>query len=741
MSPGRYNEGRRAIFAWRRRRKHSASELSYIHVDSKLHPAQPYTIAVAGSFTAEPLVPFFAFWERRLGVRFETVFAPYNQILQTLLDPGSVFAANRHGVNVILLRAADLARLPAGEPGMAETAAANAKQAADTIRAALPRFQVPLIVVACPSPEGASVGDAEEILRQSLGQLPGLHFFHHADVLSLYPVGQIHDPRAAEIAQIPYTEETYAALATVIVRRAHALTAAPYKVVAVDLDNTLWRGICGEDGPAGVVLDPPRRRLHEFLLAQREAGMLLVIASKNNFSDAQETFNAHPEFPLRLEHFATWRIDWNPKPVNLDSLAAELNLGLDSFIFLDDNPKECAEVASSCPGVLSIPLPPDIAELPAFLDHLWVFDHPAVTDEDRRRSELIAQSLEFSRAAQSSASLEEFLASLDLRVEVQPLDPERIPRAAQLTQRTNQFNTTTIRRTEAEIAALSRTPGVRIFTAEVSDRFGEYGLTGLVVVFTRLNELYVDSFLLSCRVLGRGVEHRILARLAELALDEGIYTVTVPFTSTARNAPARAFLESIRYGEAHEDNGGLLFRFPAVELQTLRWSPAPASPALPQPAAPRPAAARSFTDYAGIACSLRTPAQILAAARREAAAVQAPASAAAFATETEEKLARIWAELLQKPVEHSEANFFDLGGHSLLAVLLLMRIKEEFGVELAVDEVYSGSLTLGSLAAVIDARRLGAADPEEYQALLAEIASLSDEEVRALLERELDGER
>ncbi|MCX7602441.1 MAG: phosphopantetheine-binding protein, partial [Bryobacteraceae bacterium] len=394
----------------------------------------------------------------------------------------------------------------------------------------------------------------------------------------------------------------------------------------------------------------------------------------------------------------------------------------------------------SAPEVLSITLPANLEELPAFLAHVWAFDHPNVTEEDRRRAEMIARSLEFSRAAQSAASLDDFIASLNLRVDVQPLDPERLPRAAQLTQRTNQFNTTTIRRTEAEIAALAATPGVRIFTAEVSDRFGEYGLTGLAIVFTRLNELYVDSFLLSCRVLGRGVEHRILARLAELALDEGVYTVTVPFMPTAKNAPARAFLDSIPFGVRHEDNGGFVYRFAATELQTLRWTPSAAAP----PETPRASAAapqaRAFTGYAEIAASLRTPAQVLQAARQEAAGRHAPARAALFHSATEEKLARIWSELLQKPVTGPEANFFDLGGHSLLAVLLLMRVREEFGIELSVDEVYSGSLTLGSLAAVIEARQLGAADPDEYQALLAEIENLSDEEVRALLERELGQE-
>lgn len=704
-----------------------------------LHPAEPFRIAISASFTAEPLEPFLRFWGRRLNAPFEPVFAPYNQVLQTLLDPGSVFAANRHGVNVILLRAGDLAAQPAEGAERRERLAAHARELAAAVRSALPRLTVPLLFLLCPDPEGGQAAEAEEILGEGLSGARGLHFFRHAEILSLYPVAQVHDPRAAEIARIPYTEEMFAALATVIARRAHTLSAPPYKVIAVDLDNTLWRGICGEDGPQGVALDPPRRRLHEFLLAQRDAGMLLAIASKNNFEDVRETFDAHPEFPLRLEHFAAWRIDWNPKPVNLASLAAELNVGLDSFIFLDDNPKECAEVASSAPEVLSIALPANLEELPGFLAHIWAFDHPSVTEEDRRRAEMIARSLEFSRAAQSAASLDDFIASLNLRVDVQPLAPERLPRAAQLTQRTNQFNTTTIRRTEAEIAALAATPGVRIFTAEVSDRFGEYGLTGLAIVFTRLNELYVDSLLLSCRVLGRGVEHRLLARLAELALDEGVYTVTVPFMPTAKNAPARAFLDSIPFGVRHEDNGGFVYRFPAVELQTLRWTPSAAAPAEAPKAAPAAPAARAFAGYAEIALKLRTPAQVLRAVREEAAGRHA-AAPAAFATETEQKLARIWSELLQKPVEDPQANFFDLGGHSLLAVLLLMRVKEEFGVELSVDEVYSGSLTLAALAAAIEARQLGAADPEEYQALLAEIENLSDEEVRALLERELGQE-
>jgi acyl carrier protein len=254
----------------------------------------------------------------------------------------------------------------------------------------------------------------------------------------------------------------------------------------------------------------------------------------------------------------------------------------------------------------------------------------------------------------------------------------------------------------------------------VSDRFGDYGLVGAMIVGEQESRLTVDTFLLSCRALGRGVEHRMLAFLGELAAKRRLAHVNLELRTTPKNLPARQFVESLG------GSGDM-----TVEAaRTARWRPAvPAH----KSAAVRVPLNRLATkvDYARIAHLLSTPEQILAAVRGGRAPVATPGM-----TETESKLAEIWAELLNVNSISVTDNFFDLGGHSLLAVLLVVRVKEAFGVELPIDDVYSAGVTLAGLAAKIETYQLGGVNPDEYAALLAEIESLSEEEVRALLAQE-----
>lgn len=693
-----------------------------------LPTAEPFVFSIAASFTAEPLQASLLFWGRQLQTAFEVRFAPFNQLMQTLLDSASVFAGNRHGVNVLLIRFEDLG---AFSPEDAEALARAIGQAPEHSR-------VPLLVGLCPDSPGATPNSAaRERFIAHVRAIPGVQIIDADEIQRLYPVENWYDVSGDELGKIPFTELYFAALGTAIVRHAHALHNPPYKAVAVDCDNTLWLGVCGEDGAEGVRLDASRRALHEFLLAQREEGMLLCLNSKNNETDVWETFAAHPEFPLQPQHFAAWRLNWESKAANIASLAEELNFGADSFIFLDDNARETAEVAGSLPEVLSLTLPEESSALPAWLSHLWAFDHPVVTEEDRRRSVSYVQSLEFGRKLHSASNLEEFVASLGLRVDVSPLAAERFSRAAQLTQRTNQFNCTTIRRGEAELHALLQSGRHEIFTAEVSDRFGDYGLTGLLIIEKLDDEYRVDTFLLSCRVLGRGVEHRLLAFLGEHAEEDGIHRVTVPFTPSRKNRPAHDFLESIPEGVRVETQAGCDYSYEAKAIQGMRWRPARKSEVgEPRPAQAEPAQ-RGFLEFDRIARELRSPEEVLEAMRREArAALQAVTGDGAPQSDVERRLIAVWAEILQRNSVSVHDNFFDLGGHSLLAVLLLMRVKEEFGVELSVDDVYSGTLTLRELAQTIEARQMGDVPPEEYQALLAEIEGLSDEEVHALLAAE-----
>jgi FkbH-like protein len=664
-------------------------------------------IAISATFTAEGIQPGLAFWAGELGLEHEIRFAGFNQLFQELLDPAGLFARNRGGVNVALVRFEDWR--PAGIEG-------EARRLVEAIRAAAATFSAPLILVLCPPANGP----AERLVREGVAELAAVQVIGPAEIDSLYPVAEVHDPHADELGRLPYTPEYFVALATAVARKIHAIASRPYKVIALDCDDTLWAGICGEDGPEHVQLDPPRRALQEFMAARRSEGMLLALCSKNNEEDVIETFRAHPEMPLRLEDFAARRIDWERKGANLAGLAAELELGLDSFILVDDNPKECNEAQAGAPEVLALPLPADPAGIPAFLQHVWAFDRARVTDEDRRRAELYRQRAERQRAEQSAGNLEEFLAGLQLEIAITPMQPAQLARVAQLTQRTNQMNVTLVRRSEAEIQALD----AEVLAVEVKDRFGSYGLTGVAIFRCGAGALSVDTFLLSCRVLGRGVEHRMVARLGEIALERGLDRVEIPFVAGQRNRPAAMFLESI--GAGH----GLSAEAAAAVRYTV------ASAVVPVPTEPHAAPEIRRANYLKIATELRTPAAIL---ERIRAATRKPARAASDPprTQLERELAELWAALLNIPAVGVRDNFFELGGHSLLAVQLLSRVRQLYGVELSLEVVYTGEFTVVELAKAVELKEIEQSGAD-YQDLLQELDGLSDEEVRALLAEEQD---
>jgi FkbH-like protein len=690
-----------------------------------------------------------AFWAAELGLNQEIRFAGYGQLFQQLLDPASLFARNRGGFNIALVRFEDWR-----EAGVEDSVA----RFSDAVRSAAAAFASPLIVVVCPPTPANQPAFAalEGALSAAIADLPGVHIIPAEEIHARYPVAEVHDPLGADLGHLPYTPVFFAALATAVARRIHAIVTPPRKVIVLDCDDTLWKGICGEDGPQGIVIDPPHRALQRFMAERRHAGYLLALCSKNNEDDVLEVFRAHPGMPLGIGDFVARRIDWEPKSANLASLADELGLGLDSFILVDDSAKECTEVQAALPEVLALPLPSDPAGIPAMLSHVWAFDRARVTDEDRRRPELYAQRAERVRAERSAASLEEFLASLDLRIRIAPLEPADLPRVAQLTARTSQMNTTCQRRSEAEIGALCETEGWECLTVSVRDRFGDYGLTGVAIFRAVDDALTVDTFLLSCRALGRGVEHRMVARLGEIAQERQLAAVRIPFAASARNQPAWLFLRSMASPDSHG-----AFSLSADAAAQLRYRPAAVSGAA-KPLAnahgsershdrqgvvstngtssegqrPSERAIAAAVDYLKIATRLRDPEAVLAQIR---ATAQPRADGTRRLdpprTPVEQELAGLWAGLLNVPAVGIHENFFELGGHSLLAVQLLSRVRQVLGVELSLEVVYSGEFTVAELAKAVELKEIEQAGGN-YQELLSELEGLSDEEVRALLAEE-----
>ena len=705
------------------------------------------TLALTATFTAEALREPLAFWMKELGWSYEIQFAGYNQVFQELLDPRSLLRANRGGVNIVLIRLEDWVRFgDSALPDLAEIER-NAGELTGAIRSTASCLSSPLILCLCPaSPQflsdPARAAFHERMARsltQSVAGLSGVHLIPPAELDALYAVADVHDPHADELGHVPYTPLYFAALATTIVRKIHALRMTPYKVIVLDCDETLWKGICGEDGPQGVTLDTGRRALQEFMLRQHDAGKLLCLVSKNNQADVLDTFRLNPEMPLRLDHFVAWRINWQPKSENVADLAQELELGLDSFILVDDNPKECSEMEANRPEVLALALPADPDRIGPFLAHVWAFDHLRITEEDRRRTALYAQQLERGRAEKQAATLEEFLQSLQLEIRIAPMAPADLPRVAQLTQRTNQMNVTAVRRSEIEIQALAESGEAEVLTVQVSDRFGSYGLTGVMIYRIYPNSLTVDTFLLSCRVLGRGVEHRMLAALGKAAVQKKLPVVEVPFLTAARNLPARLFLESVglEYQQAEPDR--LWFRFPAEKAAGTVHKPTGA----PTPAAAAPKherkAAVSNIPYARIARELRDPQQILQQLQSQAQVRgQASSNYVPPRTELEQRLTEIWIEALHVSPIGIQDDFFDLGGHSLLAVQLMSQVRQEFGVDLSLELVYSGAFNIAELAEAIEVKEIEKNGGDRYAALIEELEALTDEEVRELLAKEGD---
>ncbi|NJR57183.1 MAG: HAD-IIIC family phosphatase, partial [Acaryochloris sp. CRU_2_0] len=394
-----------------------------------------------------------------------------------------------------------------------------------------------------------------------------------ADLTDLYPIDELHDAFADREAHIPYSSEFFTALGSSLARKVYAIHRRPFKVIVLDCDDTLWQGDCGSVGPWGVEFTPEHRLLQEFMVAQSEQGILLCLCSKNLEADVLEVFNVRDDMPLKLTHLVDWQINWQPKSENLHILAQRLHLGLDSFIFLDNNPMECAEVKANCPQVLTLQLPSQPGKLAHFLRHVWAFDHLKLTEADRLRTFSYQQNLQREQLRQNALTLSQFLESLALQVKITPMQPHQLERVAQLTQRSNQFNATTICRSESEIQALCQTGEYTCLVVEVSDRFGDYGLVGIVLFQLGGEALEVDTFLMSCRVLGRGVEHRMLSQLGTIAKAHQWHSVVIPYRPTAKNLPIYKFLNEVGPDYRQVTSDGERFVFPAANCESIVYQP------------------------------------------------------------------------------------------------------------------------------------------------------------------------
>lgn len=386
------------------------------------------------------------------------------------------------------------------------------------------------------------------------------------------------DARYWYTARAPFGPKGLTALAFEYVKYVRAFTGKTKKVLVVDLDNTLWGGILGEDGIDGVALGPnyPGNAFMAFQYEIKQLskrGVVLAINSKNNESDVREAFEKHNHMVLKWDSFAAKRINWQDKASNMRQLAEELSLGLDSFVFLDDNPYELEMIQQALPEVTVVAVPTEPSELPYLLSRLGFFDNVIYSEEDRKRSEFYHSQVKRTQLKKSSTDLDTFYRSLEMRLTVYDIGEAQIPRVAQLTQRTNQFNMTTPRYAESDIRRFTEDSEYLVLAYGLEDRFGDNGIISVMIVKKQEQNWYLDTFLMSCRVIGRTVESAILSLLVRQARQAGVKSIIADFVPTKKNTPAKDVYPQHGFGLAEEGSDSVRYQLDLVsaDLRVPSW--------------------------------------------------------------------------------------------------------------------------------------------------------------------------
>lgn len=376
------------------------------------------------------------------------------------------------------------------------------------------------------------------------------------------------DRRYWHIGKAPYTRAAAMEIAREYMKALRALKGRAKKCLVLDCDNTLWGGIVSEDGPDNIQIGKtyPGSAFLEFqksILNLFHRGVMLTVCSKNNPKDVMDVLENHPDMVLRKENFVSIKVNWNDKPSNIIEISKELNIGLDSIVFIDDSEFEINSVKQIVPDVLSIHLQGDPVLYADFLNSCGLFDTLTVSEEDRKRNQMYLSEESRKRAASSmqNMTLEEYYRYLEMEVEIKKADSYSVPRIAQLSQRTNQFNLTTKRYSEADILYFvnSETHSVRYI--KVWDRFGDSGIVGAAILNYKGEDCYIDTFLLSCRVIGRGVEDVLLKACETLALKKGCSRIIGLYIPSQKNMITSQFYEQHGFELTDESVNGKEFSF------------------------------------------------------------------------------------------------------------------------------------------------------------------------------------
>lgn len=527
-------------------------------------------MACLASFTFDPLEPALRLQGLRSGLDLDLYVAPFGQYEQLLIDPESGLAAFRPDVVLLAVRLQDVC--PAIYDAWNSLDPNEARQRVDEWHARLRgaigayrrRAAATILIQDYDQPVTPALGLADraaaasqaglvlwanERLRALASKETNVYVMDYDALVARHGRLDWPDPRLALFARIPVAPRHYWPLAGFYVRHLRALAGLARKVLVLDADNTLWGGVAGDVGRDGIHLghDFPGNAfvaLQKRVLDLYHRGVVLCLASKNEPSVVEDVLEHHPDMILRAHHFAAMRVNWRPKPDNIREMAEELNLGLDSFVFLDDSAVECEMVRQALPQVLAVALPADPAELPGFVERLDVFDQWTISEEDRRRGALYRAEAGRRTLQTQSVDLPSFYRALEMKLVIHVDDPAHLARAAQMAARTNQFNMHTRRVTEGDLRRYIDDPTWAVATFGLADRFGDHGIIALAVVHRSAEAWRLHMLLASCRILGRTVEQAMFRWIAGRARQAGARRLVAEFAPTAKNKPFAGFYGS-----------------------------------------------------------------------------------------------------------------------------------------------------------------------------------------------------
>lgn len=555
----------------------------------------PYRLAILRSFTVEPMVPLLRAAAFIANIDLSVQLSDFNAHTQEVIDPASRLYSFAPDSIILAVQTRDLApdlwnrfsylspedvrlavtRAVADFRGWVHALRQNSR--ANLIIHNLEQPSLPntgILDSQTDAGQRAAIAQINRELRAVCAEQTSSYILDYDALVARHGEANWHDERKWLTVRMPIASQHLDDLVREWLKFLHPLTGRIAKALVVDLDNTLWGGVIGEDGMEGIKLGmeypgASYQELQRALLDLYSRGILLAICSKNNQDDAMEALGKHPGMLLQPSHFAAMRINWGDKSQNLREIAAELNLGIDALAFIDDNPLERQQVRTAVPEVFVLDLPSDPTYFARTVRECPVFERLALSREDRQRGTMYQAQQKRRQIEESITSREDFYRSLQQEAEIAPLRKGTLPRIAQLTNKTNQFNLTTHRYTEQQLLELAASPEWHCFSIRVRDRFGDNGLVGVVITHDQAEICEIDTFLLSCRVIGRTIETAFLWFISEHARARGAQRLQGWFLLTKKNAPARDFYSAHGLELQRENGNGSLW---ALDLSARRLS-------------------------------------------------------------------------------------------------------------------------------------------------------------------------